>query len=279
MDATNSCRAPVPPSHGLQRRLEQMLQKQVATEERIARQGELIQRITYGFTVLREYATRAVTHMNLSLHDLLLVETYIEIEPEEQQTKAVVTDASSADGSMCLISCESSTQSLVEEAKEVYAAFVRKRVLDETCPEPDAATQFHSLTAASFYLLFPHLTVMLEEFVGAFASATSPESSTTSGTAMTPEWWASLGRVIRFIELGVKHFPEVFAGNELLSRLQVSISAVVEKNIRHGEQSGIGAALCLSQRVTALHEKMQHLNVSDTGSDHSDGCCSFSHDL
>ncbi|PBJ72063.1 hypothetical protein BCY84_15974 [Trypanosoma cruzi cruzi] len=240
------------PSSSLDEQLLRLLQQQVAIEECLSGQRALMQRITEGFSVLREWASRHAHH-DLSLHDLLVLEAYgggslchneeapqeVEKEGDEGYTHRggyrncrpndmaipAPHDDRNENGNAQhpgYSKCERWQQQL-QEAKRAYRSFIRARVLDEGCAAPDNPAQFHALTADSFYLLLPQLTEMLKELVGITPGAARVQQtssslfslSTSPSFASLADWCASLARVLRFLELGLKHFPEVLDNSPL----------------------------------------------------------------
>nr|CCC92289.1 conserved hypothetical protein [Trypanosoma congolense IL3000] len=260
-------RGPPAPSQDLQEQLAQVLRVQIATEECIARQGELVQQITYGFAVLREWATHAIARVDITLHDLLLAEAFTEVLPGEEAARTVNaavaevgSDVIRGEESLQVVTNSATAQLLLEEAKQVYATFVRKRLLDASCPEPDDATQFHALTEPSFSLLLPHLIDLLEEFV-MVAPNTPTDAQALGNSDLLPERRAALCRLFRFAELGVKHFSQVITRSKHLPRILVVLSELCDSSAEGTALAVEGdvTALRLSRRAAALRNELQCL--------------------
>ncbi|ESL06242.1 hypothetical protein TRSC58_06086 [Trypanosoma rangeli SC58] len=279
-------------SSSMHEQLLQLLQQQVAIEERLKGQRVLMQRIAEGFAVLRERATRHAHH-GLSLHDLLVLEAYGSIRPcrnaaapRRKEEGEEDGDGNNHDESYSLGSGNPAWQQhqQLHEAKRAYRSFIRARVLDEGCATPDNPAQFHTLTADSFYLLLPHLTELLQEFVRLIpgAAPTDPPDGSisclclpqpSSSPLLSPpgllfstsvsEGCASLARVLRFLELGLRHFPEVLENSHLRSVLVQNLAQLHADGGDRGRTSE-EAAVQLCQRAGALCEHLRRLTVEDS---------------
>ncbi|RNF01187.1 hypothetical protein TraAM80_07156 [Trypanosoma rangeli] len=281
-------------SSSMHEQLLQLLQQQVAIEERLKGQRVLMQRITEGFAVLRERATRHAHH-GLSLHDLLVLEAYGSIRPcrnaaaprrKEEEEGEEDDDRNNHDESYSLGSGNPAWQQhhQLHEAKRAYRSFIRARLLDEGCATPDNPVQFHTLTADSFYLLLPHLTELLQEFVrltpgaaqteppdGSISCMCLPQPPSSSllsllgllsFTSVTEEC-ASLARVLRFLELGLKHFSEVLENSHLRPVLVQNLVQLHAGGKNRGH-TGEEVAVQLCQRAGVLCEHLRHLTVEDS---------------
>ncbi|RNF27490.1 uncharacterized protein Tco025E_00292 [Trypanosoma conorhini] len=286
----------------VQEQLLQLLQQQVAIEERLNGQRALMQRITEGFAVLREWATRHA-HNDLSLHDLLVLEAYggnrscrsaaspSRKKEEAEEEEEVDGDKSNRGEPQSRGSGNPAWQQqqllLLRGANRAYRSFIRARVLDEGCATPDSPVQFHTLTADSFYLLLPHLTEMLQEIAGPTPGAARMEPTGASVSRMcslqppsspllspsgshfytsATEWCASLARVLRFLELGLKHFSEVLENSRLRPLLAQSLAQLQARG-RDCGHTREEAVLQLCQRAGALREQLHRLAVEDSHKD------------
>ncbi|EKF26070.1 hypothetical protein MOQ_010253 [Trypanosoma cruzi marinkellei] len=296
----------VQPSSSLDEQLLQLLQQQVAIEECLSSQRALMQRITEGFSVLREWASRHAHH-DLTLHDLLVLEAYgggnlchsaaaapapppQEVEKEGNEGAShrreyghgrtndmaipIPHDDRNENGNVHHPTSGNlerwQQRQQLQEAKRAYRSFIRARVLDEECTAPDNPVQFHALSADSFYLLLPQLTEMLTELLGIAPGAArvqqqqqQPLSSllslsiSTSFTSLT-DWCASLARVLRFLELGLKHFPEVLENSPLRPCLVQNLLQLQEvgNDQSHAREE---AVLQLCQRAEKLCAHLHRL--------------------
>ncbi|KAG8346297.1 hypothetical protein ERJ75_001227300 [Trypanosoma vivax] len=226
-------------SESLEHQLAAMLHEQLAIEERVAQQGQLMRRITHNFSLLRDWGARKI-YRNFSLHDLLILSAYLEHPGTAGEEATTRVDQVAGEGEMEHAQCAPHVVDnayaeerwsfpaleLLEEAKNTYAMFVRGRVLEECSDSSDCVKQFNTLTAASFYLLLPHLVDILDDLVSAPFLQTGGEAVAYTLDARLPdskpnaEWCTSLARVFSFVELGLQHFPEVVCRSDLLPRLR-----------------------------------------------------------
>ncbi|ORC89893.1 uncharacterized protein TM35_000101610 [Trypanosoma theileri] len=276
-----------------------LLQQQLAIEERLTAQRALMQRITEGFAVLREWAARSAHH-DLSLHDLLLVATYNSephVHPDRIKCEGEGNPYTHNNNNINNVNNNNNGKSgeedaaleLMQDAKRAYRSFIRRRILDESSPQPDSPTQFHTLTADSFYILLPYLTELLRELlvgtdksihwqsedavadaglIPSLSSLISTSSSTSSSSlaaaAARGDWCAALARVLRFLELGIKHFPDVMMcdNRQQCSSIMGSLTHLRESGI---SQSAGEAILLLRHRADVLEVNLQRLYQAHSG--------------